>query len=118
MRREDAYHLTLDAIAKMQWNVAAMLEAKAFEAEKVRNWMLAHFTHESQAAHSDRLSTSLEFHEQHVEVIEGLTKLCNGLSRNMKIILHPEEEVSGSGGGGLGSMGSLFDSFDSGDKKE
>lgn len=32
--REHSYHLILDAIAKMQWNAAMILEAKAMEAEK------------------------------------------------------------------------------------
>ncbi|SUA49368.1 Uncharacterised protein [Paenibacillus thiaminolyticus] len=42
--REHSYHLILDAIAKMQWNAAMILEAKAMEAEKTRNWMLNHLT--------------------------------------------------------------------------
>ncbi|MBO9598623.1 MAG: hypothetical protein J7559_12505, partial [Cohnella sp.] len=31
-------------------------------------------------------------HEQNVEVIEGLTKLCNGLSRNLKEIINPDKD--------------------------
>jgi hypothetical protein len=108
MRREDAYHLTLDAIAKMQWNVAMILEAKATEAEKVRNWLITHITNDTYETHMDQLSTSLQIHEQNIEVIDGLTKLCNGLSRNLKVILNPYSDESG----GLPSMMGGFDSGD------
>jgi hypothetical protein len=94
MKREEAYHLTLDAIAKIQWNVAMILEAKATEAEKVRNWLCTHITNDTYVAHQDQLTTSLQLHEQNIEVIEGLTKLCNGLSHNLKIILHPDGDES------------------------
>lgn len=92
MSREEAYHLTLDAIAKMQWNVAMILEAKAAEAEKVRNWLCTHITNDTYEGHSDQLSTCLQFNEQNLEIIDGLTKLCNGLSRNMKVIINPDND--------------------------
>lgn len=92
MTREDAYHVTLDAIAKLQWNVAMILEAKATEAEKVRNWILHHITNDTYEGHSDQLTTCLQFNEQNVEIIDGLTKLCNGLSRNLKEIINPDKD--------------------------
>ena len=107
MSREAAYARMLDASAKLQWNVAMILEAKATEAEKVRNWLLTHMTKDTYTVHSDQLSTSLQFHEHNVDLIDGLTKLCNGLNRNMKAILEPEEEESG------GSMASLLNGFGS-----
>lgn len=107
MRREEAFHLTLDAIAKMQWNVAMILEAKATEAEKVRNWLLTHITNDTYEAHQDQLAAALSFHDQNIELIDGLTKLCNGLSRNMKVILNPD---SGDGDG----ISSLLDGFGNG----
>jgi len=107
MNREQAYHLTLDALAKMQWNTAMILEAKATEAEKVRNWLLTHVTRDTWVAHSEQLAASLQFHEQNVELIDGLTKLCQGLNRNMKAILQPEGDDSADSMasllGGLGS---------------
>ncbi|BBI35019.1 restriction endonuclease subunit S [Cohnella abietis] len=109
MKREEAYHLTLDALAKMQWNVAMILEAKATEAEKVRNWILTHITNDTFDAHNDQLTTSLQFHEQNIEIIDGLTKLCNGLSRNMKVILNPDGDSSDN-------MASMFGGLDSGDQ--
>lgn len=108
MTREDAYHITLDAIAKLQWNVAMILEAKATEAEKVRNWLLHHVTNDTYEAHSEQLTACLGFHEQNVEVIDGLTKLCNGLSRNLKEIINPDKEDD--------TMSSFMSGFGSEDK--
>ncbi|MFC4304591.1 restriction endonuclease subunit S [Cohnella boryungensis] len=109
MNREEAYHLTLDAIAKMQWNVAMILEAKATEAEKVRNWLVTHVTHDTYEAHNDQLSTCLQINEQNIEIIDGLTKLCNGLSRNMKIIINPDTDDEG--------ISSMFGGMDTGDRE-
>jgi len=109
MNREEAYHLTLDAIAKMQWNVAMILEAKATEAEKVRNWLCAHITNDTYDADNDQLATCMQWNEQNIEVIDGLTKLCNGLSRNMKAILHPDNDDSDN-------MAAMFGGMDAGDR--
>jgi len=109
MSREEAYHLTLDALAKMQWNVAMILEAKAAEAEKVRNWLCTHINHDTYDAHTDQLTTCLQWNEQNIEVLDGLTKLCNGLSRNMKVILNPESDESDG-------MSSMFGGMDLGDR--
>ncbi|MBB6635846.1 restriction endonuclease subunit S [Cohnella thailandensis] len=108
MNREQAYHLALDALAKMQWNTAIILEAKAAEAEKVRTWLLTHFTNDTHLDQKDRLSTSLQFHDQTVEVIDSLSKLCHGLNRNMKAILEPEGE-------GAGEMGAFFGGMNAGE---
>jgi hypothetical protein len=110
MKREEAYQLTLDSIAKLQWNVVLILEAKATEAEKVRNWICTHITNDTYEAHNDQLTTCLQLHEQNIEVIEGLTKLCNGLSHNMKIILNPDRDDSDS------SMASMFGGMDMGEQ--
>lgn len=110
MRREEAYHLTLDAIAKLQWNVAMILEAKATEAEKVRTWICTHISKDTYDVQHDQLSTCLQLHEQNIEVIDGLTKLCNGLSRNMKVILNPDDDDSDQ------NMSSMFGGMDSGER--
>ena len=44
MDRDQAYMRMLGATANMQWNVAMILEAKAEEAEKARNWICNHIT--------------------------------------------------------------------------
>ncbi|MNJ55090.1 hypothetical protein D3C77_505640 [compost metagenome] len=101
----------LDAAAKIQWNVAMILEAKAVEAEKVRNWMLNHVHGGSFESHEKMLSEPIDIHEQIVEVIDGLTKLQNGLTSNLKAILASDE--GGSGSGEDDELGGLFSgSFD------
>ena len=105
MQREEACEVTLDAIAKIQRNVSLMLGAKAVEADKVKNWMLHHITEGTYTTHMDRLATCLQVHELQIEVIDGLTKMMNGLSRNMRAILNPETDDAGgmmSFGGGFG----------------
>lgn len=102
MSREQAYLNMLGAAVQIQWNVALILEAKAVEAEKVRNWVLNHVHEGSFENHEKQLSNPLDVHEQLVEVLEGLTKLQNGLCSNLKTILPPEEESSD--GGGLGGL--------------
>jgi hypothetical protein len=111
MSREEAFHTTLEAIAKMQWNVVMILEAKAMEAEKVRNWLINHVTNDTYDAHNEQLSTSLHFNEQNIEIIDGLSKLCNSLSRNMKVILHPESNETDN-------MASMLGGFDTGDRDQ
>lgn len=103
MSREQAYLNMLGAAAQIQWNVAMILEAKAVEAEKVRNWMLNHVHEGCFEDHEKQLTSPLNIHEQLVEVLEGLTKLQNGLCSNLKTLLPSEEE---SGGGD--AMGGLF----------
>ncbi|WP_019638567.1 hypothetical protein [Paenibacillus fonticola] len=115
MSRELSLLNVLDAAAKVQWNVAMILEAKAVEAEKVRNWMLNHVQGGSFESHEKMLSEPLDIHEQLVEVIDGLTKLQNGLCSNLKAMLVSKEEASGSededGFGGM--FGGSFDFGDS-----
>lgn len=111
MSRERSYHLILDAIAKMQWNVAMILEAKAVEAEKTRNWMLNHLTENAFVNHKEQISDPLEIHNQIVEVLDGLTKIQLSLARNMKVVLDRGE--SGSMGDGLGD-GSISGEYDLG----
>lgn len=111
MTREDAGRVGLDALAKIQSNVAMILEAKAVEAEKVRNWLLNHLTLGTFTAHQDQLNASLQFSKMNIQVIDGLAKLCNGLTRNLKTILHPNGE--GDDTHGLSSL--LGDSDTDGD---
>jgi len=103
MGREEALYSTLEALAKMQKDVSIILQSKAIEAEKAKNWILNHLGDSMFPAPSDRLAACLQIHEQQIEVIDGLTKLCNGLSRNMKMILHPEPP-QGAAGMGAGEM--------------
>ncbi|MBM7566717.1 restriction endonuclease subunit S [Paenibacillus sacheonensis] len=112
MSREKAYAKMLDASAKLQWNVAMILEAKALEAEKVRSWMLNHVTPDAFADHQDHLKATIRVHEQLVEVIDGLTKLNMGMTNVLKAALRQQE---GESDGGFEGM--LGGSFDLGEKQ-
>ncbi|MWC28653.1 restriction endonuclease subunit S [Paenibacillus sp. MMS18-CY102] len=85
--REQAYKRMLDTAAKLQWNVSMILEAKAVEAEKVRNWMLNHVSSDSFNEQHQQLKETMRLHDQIVEVIDGLTKLGRGMNAIMKVAL-------------------------------
>lgn len=109
MSREKAFLQMLESTATIQWNIAMILEAKAVEAEKVKQWTQHHIHARSFDNHEEQLKESLSIHEVIVEMVEGLTKLENGLYSNLKAVLGTGEEESG-GGEGFGG-----DSFDFGD---
>lgn len=102
MSRETSYARMLDASAKVQWNVAMILEAKAVEAEKVRAWLCNHVTADAFLEEQDRFKTSLNVHEQLVEVIYGLAKLNQGMTSVLKAALrHVDDMNMGNGMGGM-----------------
>jgi hypothetical protein len=100
--REDAYLSMLEAAANIQFNVSLILEAKAVESVKVKNWLCNHLSNVSFSDNDAQLMQVVDFHQQIVEVIEGLTKLENGLGKNLKIVLGHNEsgETGGFGTGG------------------
>ncbi|BBH18689.1 hypothetical protein Back11_00340 [Paenibacillus baekrokdamisoli] len=113
MSREKAYARMLDASAKMQWNVAMILEAKALEAEKVRSWLCNHVTPEAYTEHQEHLKETLLVHGLLIEVIDGLTKLNQGMVNVLKATLRHDQDSGGS------DMGNMFGgNFDMGDKNE
>lgn len=109
MNREEAFLTILDATAKMQFHVAGMLESKAVEAEKVRNWLILHIRDEAFARYDEQLKQTLDVHELLVEVIDGITKMESGLARNIEVVLNRTEADSGGGG-----FGEFFSSGDGG----
>ncbi|WP_054942852.1 hypothetical protein [Paenibacillus ihuae] len=110
MSREKAFLQMLESTATIQWNIAMILEAKAVEAEKVKQWTQHHIHARSFDSHEEQLRGSLSIHEVIVEMVEGLTKLENGLYSNLKAVLGSGEEESGEGFGGMSG-----DGFDFGD---
>lgn len=105
MSREQSLILMLDAAAKMQWNIALILEAKAIEAEKVRNWALNHLNGEAFLTHGDQVAEPLKMHDQLVEMLEGLTRMETGLCNNLKaIMVDNSAEEGGMDGGMFGGM--------------
>jgi hypothetical protein len=100
----------LESTASLQLSIALLLEAKAAEAEKTRNWICNHLSSDSLFGHEHQMKQTGDFHDQIVEVIEGLTKMENALNRNMQALLN-QGGGSGSGGEDGGSGGGLGDMF-------
>ncbi|EHS56261.1 hypothetical protein WG8_3882 [Paenibacillus sp. Aloe-11] len=96
----------LDSASKMQRNVSMILEAKAVEAEKMRNWALNHLAPNAFDTDEEQLGRPLEVHEQMVEMLEGLTRLQTGLCSNLKALLDQDEQQGGGMEGMMGGMGS------------
>ncbi len=106
MEREQAYEVILGAMANIQFNISLILEAKAYEAEKSRNWVCGRIDSGCFSNHEDPVKYSMEYHEQLVEVIEGITKMEEGLARNLKVVLGQDQADSSSGG--YGDLGGLM----------
>lgn len=98
MNRDEAFLKVLKATAKIQRHVAIILEAKATEAEKARNWLCRHVLESSYSVDTDQLEESNKFHDQIVEAIEGITKVELGLAANLKAILNQDDESEGLDG--------------------
>lgn len=115
MDREQAYLRILSSTANMQWNISIMLEAKAAEAEKLRSWICNNLHSHSFNSQQSQLDQSLQMHDQVIEVIDGITKLNQGMVSILKAVLQPDEEEEE----GIGSSGSLLGkSLTFGDKNE
>ncbi|XEC93400.1 restriction endonuclease subunit S [Paenibacillus tarimensis] len=97
MNREESYLQMLDAAVRIQFHVSAILEAKALEAEKSRNWVCNYVCDSAFEEYEDQLKQTLQLHETVVEVIDGLTKMEIGLGKNLKAVLNKSEQSSGAG---------------------
>jgi len=106
MNREEALLQMLESTAKIQQHISEILDAKAVEAEKSRNWICSHAKESCFAEYAHQLKHSMDIHEQMIEVIDAMTKMENSLARNLKTILNRNE---GSGSGGMSPFGSMFD---------
>ncbi|GAE07532.1 hypothetical protein JCM10914_3766 [Paenibacillus sp. JCM 10914] len=89
----------LEAAVVIQRETSLILEGKAVEAEKVRQWVL------SQQSPQNGFKDTLAMHDQIVEQIEGLTRIGSGLCRNLRVALGTDGQAAGGG----------FDEFDFGD---
>jgi len=103
MDREQAYMRMLGATANMQWNVAIILEAKAEEAEKARNWICNHVSATSFIGEQTQLKQSLQLHDQVIDVLDGVNKMNQGIVSVLKAVLNKE-----SGGGNGPSNGNSY----------
>ncbi|UNK19740.1 hypothetical protein MNQ98_06835 [Paenibacillus sp. N3/727] len=102
MNKEESFLRILDASVVIQRNTYLILQGKAVEAEKVRQWV------STQYSDGGELKDSLSIHEQIVEQIEGLTRIGSGLCRNLRIAMGTSEDENAD------NMG--FDAFDFGDQ--
>ncbi|MFC0212695.1 restriction endonuclease subunit S [Paenibacillus chartarius] len=111
MSREQSLYAIVHSVARFQEEIADILDAKATEAEKARNWITLHMLPHTLDGHTDRLRQALDIHEQMVEVIDGLAKMEHSLGAHLKLLIGPEEKEAAAGGalGGLeGFGGGLF----------
>ena len=108
MNRNELYLNMLDATAKLQHEIALMLEARVVEAEKSRNWICNHINSKNLEGHEHQMKQSGEIHEYVIELIDGLTKMENSLNRHMQALLRQNESGAGAGGDGSNGMGNLF----------
>ncbi|MEF3354563.1 restriction endonuclease subunit S [Paenibacillus sp. GYB006] len=92
MNREKSLLQMLDAAVKVQYNISFILEAKALEAEKMRNWSVNHLSGATYDSHEDQLTVSLKLQEQLIELLEGINRMEAGLNKNLKALLHQSEE--------------------------
>jgi len=107
MSREQTLLSFLDSSAHLQSNMAMILEAKAVEAEKVRNWICNHIRSDSFASQQQLVKETMDVHEQLIEVIDGLSKLGQGMCSMLKVVLRHDAEGA-DGLGGMDGMGGLF----------
>ncbi|MEC0232231.1 restriction endonuclease subunit S [Paenibacillus alba] len=107
MNRNDLYLHMLDATAKLQHEIALMLEARVVEAEKSRNWICHHINSSNLEGHEHQMKQTGEIHEHVIELIDGLTKMENSLNRHMQALLGSNDAGSGDSGGSSG-LGNLF----------
>jgi hypothetical protein len=98
--RTDNYLTILDAAAKIQYNVALILEAKALHAEKSRNWICNHLSMGAYSNNLDQVKQTANIHEQLIQVIDGITKMENSLTKNLEILIGEKS----SSDGGFGDM--------------
>jgi hypothetical protein len=112
--RTRTYLSILDATAKLQFNMALILEAKAIHAEKSRNWICNHLSTAAYADNTEHVKEATAIHEQLIEVIEGITKMESALAKNLSVLIGDHEEKAGDadggfsdlfGGGGFGGFG-------------
>ena len=104
MDRERTYISMLQAAAQIQHNIALILEGRAAEAHKSRDWICNHLSSAAYEDHASHVKGPLEVHDQLLEVIEGITKMEHALARNLEVLLGENESAAG----GSGQMSDLF----------
>ncbi|MCZ8519160.1 MULTISPECIES: hypothetical protein [Paenibacillus] len=107
MSRKDSYYHMLQSASKFQYNISLILEAKAVEAARSCQWLCGHLSEEHFRDHGEQVKTTIEVHEQILEVIDSMTKMEQALARHMQLLLAGQEDGGGQGLGG-GGDGDFF----------
>jgi|DewCreStandDraft_1066081.scaffolds.fasta_scaffold00149_31 hypothetical protein len=94
MNRNEAYVHIVEAMTSVQGHIAFILEAQAIEAEKSRNWLCEYVCDGAFSDHKVQLKQAMKVHGQLIEVIDGIVKMENGISRNLKILLNKNEDTA------------------------
>jgi hypothetical protein len=110
MSRHTEYLRMIESFARLQMNIADLLENKATEAEKSSMWIRHHDFAEWRSAHKACIEDGLKIHEQLVEAIQGVTKMEAALGRHLKIVLAQD---TGDSFGGFNPMLGAFGDDDS-----
>ncbi len=91
MTRREHFMSYLESTASIQREISFILEAKASEAEKARNWICFMTSSSSFKDQQTLLKETLNMHDQIVELIEGLIKMEQGLGKNLQALLGEEQ---------------------------
>ncbi len=96
--RSEAWLDILGSTARMQRQIADILEAKAYETEKARAWICGHLHESRYGTGEDLCKQSMELHDSVVEVIEGITRMELGLYKNLNTLLGQQDGGVSAGG--------------------
>lgn len=107
MSRDQSLLGVLESSARLQFDIALILEAKALEAEKMRSWLCNHVDCNAFSSQEELVKEAILVHEQVVDIIEGLSKLGQGMSRTMKVVLRQDQEDKDALGGMFGGAGGM-----------
>lgn len=92
MNRNEAYVHIVEAMTSIQGHISYILEAQAVEAEKSRIWLCEFARDGAFSDHKLQLRQATKVHGQLIEVIDGIVKMENGISHNLKILLNKNED--------------------------
>lgn len=92
MNKTEASMKILQSAAKFQHNIAAIVEAKAEEAERSRHWICNHLREDKHENHAELVREIISIHFHILEVIDGLTHMENALAKNLRVLMEEAEE--------------------------
>ncbi|RTE02096.1 restriction endonuclease subunit S [Paenibacillus whitsoniae] len=111
MSREELFMQMLEATARVQEEIALMLEARVVEARKAQNWVLLHLTSENLEGHEHKMKQTADYHSGIIDLIDSLTKMEAALNHQLTALLGKNEGGSGFGFSSGLEGGMLGDSF-------